>query len=97
MRELTKYEKSRIKDAMYLSKKFSDKDTRKKIKRLLKVPLTTDTASSIFDFLKRMLEQQTNNALDYSSCLYDLDYAQCTIIAIRHLNRAVHSQKESME
>lgn len=97
MRDLTDYEKSRIKNAIRLSKKFSDKDMRKKIKALLKEPLTTDTASIFFVFLKHMLEQQTNNALEHSSCLYDLDYAQCTIIAIKHLNRAVHSQKERME
>ena len=39
MRNLTEYERSRIKDAIRLSKKFSDKVMRQKIKALLKEPL----------------------------------------------------------
>ena len=52
MRNLTEYERSRIKDAIRLSKKFSDKVMRQKIKALLKEPLTTDTASIISVFFK---------------------------------------------
>ena len=70
---------------------------RQKIKAFLKEPLTTDIASIIFVFLKHMLEQQTSNALDSSSDPDDLDYANCTLIAIKHLNRAVHDMRERME
>lgn len=97
MRDLTEYEQSRIKDSIKLSKKFSSKETRKDIKKALKKSLTHTSALSIYDFLKDMLMHQTMNALDSSDCLYKLDYAHCTIIAIKHLNRAVHDMRERME
>lgn len=96
MRNLTDYEQARIKDAIKLSKKYSTKEQRKEIKKLLKKSLTAESSITIYNCLKQVLNAQT--AIDlHANDLYDLDYAHCTIIAMRHLTRAVNSMKERPE
>ena len=98
MRKLTDYEQSRIKNAIHLSKNFSEPAERKEIKQLIKKDLDKESFNKIRNFLEFMLHSQVTRAMyNDSNYIENLDYAQCIIIAMKHLLRAKLDMKELME
>lgn len=97
MRNLTEYEQSCIKDATKLSKNFSENSERKEIKHLLEKDLDKNAFIKIRNFLDLMLHAQVTSALYGSDKLENLEYAQCTITAMKHLLRAKLDMNGQME
>lgn len=98
MRKLTDYEQSRIKDAIHLSKHFSEPAERKEIKQLIKKDLDKESFNKIRNFLELMLHAQVTRAMyNDSNYIENLDYAQCVIIAMKHLLRARFDITERLE
>lgn len=97
MRNLTEYEQSRIKDAIKLSMNYSENSERREVKKLLKKDLDKNAFNKIRNYLDLMLHAQVTSAMYGSDKLENLEYAQCTITAMKHLLRAKLDMKEQME